>query len=74
LLTPLVVLFHLAQYQQSVELGIHGHSSGDDDLPQSCRRSTEALGLCTGLLSAAAVASSSSGAELQHYAAVAVRL
>lgn len=66
LVTPLVVSGHLVQYLQflegkqpeSVFANVHG----------------EALGLCTGLLSAFAVASSSSHAHLRRYGAVIIRL
>lgn len=62
LLTPLVVILHLAQYQQS-------RTSG-----KTSRHIKETLGLCTGLLSAAAVSCSESDEQLQQYGATAVRL
>lgn len=73
LLTPLVVITHLTQYMRFLEL-IQPDSSGCHNLHASFRGNAETLGLCTGLLSAAAVSCSADRAELQHYSAVAVRL
>ena len=73
LLTPLVVITHLTQYEVFLEKAQPGlpasqysHTSVKDD--------AETLGLCTGLLSAAAVSSSEDLMQLHHYSAVAVRL
>ncbi|KUI60245.1 Conidial yellow pigment biosynthesis polyketide synthase [Cytospora mali] len=62
LLTPLVVTLHLAQYQNL-------RSSN-----KISRHAMETLGLCTGLLSAAAVSCSENDEELQRHGAGVVRL
>lgn len=62
LLTPLVVILHLAQYQQL------RNSS------KISRHTKETLGLCTGLLSAAAVSCSDDDKQLQQNGATVVRL
>jgi hypothetical protein len=73
LLTPLVVITHLSQYWKFLELVQLG-SSDHNDPHTSLTRDAETLGLCTGLLSAAAVSCSANKPQLQHYGAVAVRL
>lgn len=73
LLTPLVVVTHLAQYLKFLEL-IQPDSPEGRDLHASLQRDAETLGLCSGLLSAAALSCSADQVQLQHYGAVAVRL
>ncbi len=73
ILTPLVVITHLTQYTLFLEQHRAGNLD-DHELHASFRDSAETLGLCTGLLSAAAVSSSADLEQLQHYASVAVRL
>jgi acyl transferase domain-containing protein/nucleoside-diphosphate-sugar epimerase/SAM-dependent methyltransferase/acyl carrier protein len=73
LLTPLVVVTHLAQYLKFLEL-IQPDSPECRDLHASFQRDAETLGLCSGLLSAAALSCSTDQVQLQHYGAVAVRL
>ena len=73
LLTPLVIIIHLAQYLKFLGL-IQPDPSKRHNLYASFGQDTETLGLCSGLLSAAAVSCSADQAELQHYGAVAVRL
>lgn len=63
LLTPLTVITHLLQY-----LSFKNPSTISHD------RNSETLGLCSGLLSAAAVSSAANDAQLRKYGAVAVRL
>ena len=73
LLSPLVVIAQLTQYSAFLKAALPDLLD-TQELPTSIKTSTETLGLCTGTLSAFAVACSSSMAELQHYGAVAVRL
>lgn len=73
LLSPLVVIAQLTQCSAFLEAALPDLPD-TQELPTSIKTSTETLGLCTGTLSAFAVACSSSMAELQHYGAVAVRL
>ena len=73
LLTPLVVITHLTQYAILLE-EVQPESSKDHDFPASFKDNAETLGLCTGLLTAAAVSCSADWAQLHHYGAVAVRL
>jgi hypothetical protein len=73
LLTPLVVSLQLAQYASFVrqlypEIGVN------DQIPYLDSRHTGTVGLCTGLLSAAAVASSESLQRLASHGTVAIRL
>lgn len=63
-LTPLVVIGHLVQYIQYKELSKAESSSAD----------IETIGLCTGLLSAFAISSSSDDAQIQQYGSTAIRL
>lgn len=73
IVTPLVVATHLAQYTEFLNLlqpGLAQH----DSLPAALTHEAEAVGLCTGLLSTAAVASSASISELQKNGAVAIRM
>lgn len=62
LLTPLVVVLHLAQYQKLRRSDT------------ASRHISETLGLCTGLLSAAAVSCSETDEQLPRHGATAVRL
>lgn len=75
ILTPMVVLCQLLQYEQ---YALHHFSAGDiavgDFVAALGREAVEAVGFCTGLLSAFAVASSASQTELQHYGAAAIRI
>ena len=72
-LTPLTVIAHLTQYLKFLEL-CQPESWQRDNFPLYTRYKTETLGLCTGLLSSAAVSSSANHAQLRRYGAVAVRL
>jgi hypothetical protein len=73
LLTPLVVITHLIQYTQFLEI-CQPNAYLRSQLPVSFKNSTETLGLCTGLLSAVAVSSSANEAQLHNYGAIAIRL
>jgi len=73
LLTPLVVIAQLLQYTNFVE-GARLSSKKQQDLQEAFSHSTEAVGLCTGLLSALAVSSSGTEEELQRFGSVAIRL
>jgi len=73
LLTPLVVTAQLLQYTSFIE-GARLSSEKQQELQESFSHSTEAVGLCTGLLSALAVSSSGTEEELQRYGSVAIRL
>jgi Starter unit:ACP transacylase in aflatoxin biosynthesis len=73
LLTPLVIITHLAQYLKFLEL-IQPDAPESHDLHAAFKRDGETLGLCSGLLSAAAVSCSADQAELHHYGPVAMRL
>lgn len=73
LLTPLVVTLQLMQYSSFVKQ-LYPELSPSEKIPYLGRRRAETVGLCTGLLSAAAVASSESLQELANYGAVAIRL
>ena len=73
LLTPLVVIAELTQYWRYLELSQTG--SRDLGNPHSkFSDKAETVGFCTGLLSAAAVSSSSDQASFEKYGAVAIRL
>ncbi|KAI0180678.1 putative polyketide synthase [Hypoxylon sp. FL1284] len=67
-LVPLVVAIHLTQYVTLLENSALTHEK------LAAKGDVETLGLCTGLLSAFAVAGSRSYAELEKYGAAAVRL
>ncbi|KAF2686224.1 putative polyketide synthase [Lentithecium fluviatile CBS 122367] len=73
LLTPLVVILQLMQYSSLVKQ-LYPDIAPDEQLPYLGSRRTETVGLCTGLLSAAAVASSESLQKLASHGAVAIRL
>lgn len=63
LVTPLVIIGHLTQYFRTLT----------NDLDKSSQQ-REAVGMCTGLLSAVAAASSRGEVQLQHYGGNAIRL
>lgn len=71
LVTPLVVTTQLAQYTKFLTQLSPGISSSDS-LPRALKLDTETAGLCTGLISSAAVASSATLAELQKHGAAAI--
>lgn len=73
LVTPLVVTTHLAQYTRFLEQ-VNPNITREESLKGTLKLDTETAGLYTGLLSAAAVASSGSLAELEHHGAVAIRM
>lgn len=73
ILTPLVVISHLTQFLRFVEL-CQPDLARQDSFQESLKYKTETLGLCTGLLSSAAVSCSANQAQLQRYGAVAIRL
>ena len=73
LLTPLVAITHLTQYETLLEKE-QKDVPGSHDPFASAKEDTETLGLCTGLLSAAAVSCAEDLMQLHHYGAVAVRL
>ncbi|KAM0147076.1 hypothetical protein ACHAPG_010801 [Botrytis cinerea] len=73
LLSPLVVITQLIQYWDFLIVALPDLKD-TDELLTSITTNAETLGLCTGMLSAFAVACSSSIKELQQYGAVAVRL
>lgn len=73
LLTPLVVALQLMQYSLFVKQ-LYPHSAPDEKFPHLHVCKGQTFGLCTGLLSAAAVASSGSFQEMAHNGTVAIRL
>ena len=73
LLTPLTVVTHLTQYISLLK-HVQPESAEAHDFYASFKDNTETLGLCTGLLSAAAVSSSADVTQLHRYGAVAIRL
>jgi hypothetical protein len=73
LVTPLVVTTQLVQYTKFVAQ-INPKIKPHDSLQETLKLDTETAGLCTGLLSAAAVASSANLAELQQHGASAIRM
>ncbi|EAW12049.1 putative polyketide synthase [Aspergillus clavatus NRRL 1] len=73
LLSPLVVIAQLTQYVDLITAALPNLGE-NDKFPASITESSETLGLCTGILSAFAVSSSSNLAELYKNGAVAVRL
>ena len=72
-LTPLVVISHMIQYSEFLGLVLPNFSEHHDSSP-AFQKTTETLGLCTGLLSAAAASCSADQLQLQRFGAVAVRL
>ncbi|KAL4809797.1 hypothetical protein BDV18DRAFT_166560 [Aspergillus unguis] len=73
LVTPLVVANQLAQYITLLEQ-IHPSITPNDSLASILKLETQTAGLCTGLLTSAAVASSATLAELQTHGAAALRM
>ncbi|GFG15645.1 conidial yellow pigment biosynthesis polyketide synthase [Aspergillus udagawae] len=73
LLSPLVVIAQLTQYANLLTAALPNLGE-TDEFPASVTETAETLGLCTGILSAFAVSSSSSLAQLYKNGAVAVRL
>lgn len=73
LLSPLVVVSQLVDYIAAIQAIAPGLEK-TAPLPASITASAETLGLCTGILSAFAVSSAASLAELQQYGAASVRL
>ena len=73
LLTPLVVVSHLLQYDEFLEY-VQEDSSNPEGLPHELKWNTETLGLCTGLLSATAVSFSTSRSQLARFGPIAIRL
>ncbi|GAQ08086.1 hypothetical protein ALT_5407 [Aspergillus lentulus] len=73
LLSPLVVIAQLTQYVNLLTATLPNLGE-TDEFPASVTETAETLGLCTGILSAFAVSSSSSLAQLYKNGAVAVRL
>jgi hypothetical protein len=73
LLSPLVVIAQLTQYVNLLMAALPNLGE-TDEFPASVTETAETLGLCTGILSAFAVSSSSSLAQLYKNGAVAVRL
>jgi hypothetical protein len=77
--TPLVVIAHLAQYSAFVKQ-LHPGIKPDDSLQTALKLPAETIGLCTGLLSSGAVASSANLAssatlaQLETYSAVTIRM
>lgn len=63
ILSPLVAIGHLVEYKSLIDSETPTHGPG-----------SETLGLCTGMLSAFAVAASKDGESLAQYGAVALRL
>ncbi|KAJ5964489.1 type I iterative polyketide synthase [Penicillium vulpinum] len=73
LVTPLVVTTQLVQYTKFLEQ-INPNITRDNSLRELLKIDTETAGLCTGLLSSAAVASSRTLAELEKHGAAAIRM
>lgn len=72
ILTTLTVISHLVQYSQLLSLSDSSQRSAD--VWPKLEGEIETLGLCTGLLSAAAISASWKQQHLQVYGAVAIRL
>ncbi|GIK04405.1 type I iterative polyketide synthase [Aspergillus viridinutans] len=73
LVTPLVIATQLVQYTKFVEQ-MNPNITREDSLKSVLKVNTETAGLCSGLLSSAAVASSGSLAELETHGAAAIRM
>ncbi|PKX99601.1 polyketide synthase [Aspergillus novofumigatus IBT 16806] len=69
LLVPSAIVMQLVEYQRFAKLANVGRKHSE-----AYYGNTEAFGLCTGLLSALAVAQSTTQEELHQYGAVAIRL
>lgn len=72
LVTPLVVVTQLTQYITFLKQ-LHPELSSADSLPATLKCKGHTIGLCTGLLTSAAVASSETLTELRKYGAAAIR-
>jgi hypothetical protein len=70
ILTPLVVVLHLVELETHIKQPSENHES----CAHALNGVSEVLGLCTGLLSSAAVACSSDGRQLTENGSVAIRL
>lgn len=73
LLTPLVVITHLTQYRRYLE-HIDPTYPADNSFQSPIHIKSEALGLCTGLLTAITVSSSTNPEEFRRNGATAIRL
>ncbi|TVY48604.1 Citrinin polyketide synthase [Lachnellula occidentalis] len=73
IVTPLVVITHLVQYLGFLK-EVHPELAASDSLQAALKLPTETVGLCTGMLSSAAVASSENLAQLEKHGAVAIRM
>ncbi|KAL5355203.1 hypothetical protein BJX96DRAFT_181164 [Aspergillus floccosus] len=73
LLSPLVVIGQLVEYLAFIKAAFPALGK-NDDMPSLMFEGIETLGLCTGTLSAFAVASSSNIEQIHQHGAVAVRL
>jgi hypothetical protein len=71
LLVPLVVLTQLRQFETYIR---QNHNCFEFGIGELQRRNAKALGFCTGLLSAYAVATSSTHEDFERFGAVAIRL
>lgn len=76
LLTPLVVLTQLTQFSRYLSYSRSNSLVGTatDPYRTLAQQNVETMGLCTGLLSASVISSTSDQASFQKYGAVAVRL
>lgn len=72
LLSPLVVIAHLAQYAEYMQL-CHPEAHNEDSLAAPLPN-TETLGFCTGILSATVVSCSTSKTQFSTFGATAIRL
>lgn len=70
-LTPLVVTTHLVQYAKFLEM-ICPDDFQWDRLHETVKRTSEAIGFCTGQLSAGAIAAASTWTELQRLGTAAI--
>ena len=73
LLSPLVVIGHLLEYTTFIRR-TYPDLTDHEPLTSSVTAETEILGLCTGILSAFAVGSASTLAEVAQYGAIVIRL
>ncbi|KGO69364.1 Male sterility, NAD-binding [Penicillium expansum] len=73
LLSPLVVIGQVIEYITLLRAAFPDLGE-KEELPKPITEDTETLGLCTGTLSALAVACSCNVADIHHYGAVGVRL
>lgn len=73
ILTPLVVISHLCQYSALLQIARPSAATASSR-PATIGYKTETLGLCTGLLSAAAISSSTTTKEFEQYGAAAIRM